>query len=127
MTIKEVSEKFDLTTDTLRYYEKAGLIPKVNRKGKNRDYNKQDIRWVEFIKCMRQAGLSIDILHEYVMLFEQGNTTTLKRKQLLEEQRKILSNKIVEMKTTLKKLDYKIDNYDAILKDKEKKLKDSIK
>ena len=57
MTITEVSEKFDLSPDTLRYYERIGLIPPVPRtSGGLRDYREGDLRWVEFIKCMRNAG-----------------------------------------------------------------------
>ena len=65
MTIAEVSKKFDLSQDTLRYYERIGLIPSVNRnKSGNRDYTEEDCRWVEFIKCMRSAGLPIEVLIE---------------------------------------------------------------
>lgn len=54
MTITEVSEKFNLTPDTLRYYERLGIIPRVNRnKSGNRDYSEEDCRWIEHIKCMR--------------------------------------------------------------------------
>jgi DNA-binding transcriptional MerR regulator len=67
MTIAEVSKKFDLTPDTLRYYEHIGLIPHVNRnKSGLRDYTEDDCRWVGFIKCMRNAVLPIEVLNEYV-------------------------------------------------------------
>ena len=60
MNIAEVSKKYDLTQDTLRYYERVGLLPRVNRTSSGiRDYTEEDCRWVEFIKCMRQAGLPI--------------------------------------------------------------------
>ncbi len=68
MTIAEVSKKFDLSQDTLRYYERIGLIPGVKRnKGENRDYSENECRWVEFAKCMRRAGLPIEALIEYVI------------------------------------------------------------
>lgn len=95
MTITEVSKKYELSTDTLRYYERIGLIPPVNRnKSGNRDYTETDCKWVNFIKCMRNAGLSIEILIEYVTLFQQGNDTIASRKQLLFEQRKQIVEKI---------------------------------
>lgn len=69
MKIAEVSEKHGLSADTLRYYERVGLIPPVTRsKSGIRDYGEQDIRRVEFIKCMRSAGLPIEVLIDYVAL-----------------------------------------------------------
>lgn len=76
MTIKEVSIKYEISADTLRYYERIGLIPTVNRKDNGiRDYTEEDCNWVEFIKCMRSAGISIEALIEYVTLSLQGPST----------------------------------------------------
>ena len=73
MTIAEVSRTYDLSADTLRYYERIGLIPPVHRSaGGIREYDEEDCRWIEFIKCMRGAGLPIESLVEYVALFQQG-------------------------------------------------------
>ena len=109
MTITEVSKKFELSQDTLRYYERIGLIPPVNRnKSGVRDYVEEDCKWVEFIKCMRGAGLPIEVLIEYVNLCKQGDKTFYARKELLKEQRINLSQKIEDMKKTLERLDYKI-------------------
>lgn len=118
MTIAEVSKKYGLTADTLRYYERIGLLPTVNRNSSgNRDYTQEDCRWVQFIKCMRSAGLSIETLIEYVSLFQQGNATTETRKELLLEQRKQIFEKIEELQGTLEYLDKKIDGYeDRMLK-----------
>lgn len=125
MKITEVSKKFELSQDTLRYYERIGLIPTVNRnKSGIRDYTEEDCRWVEFIKCMRGAGLPIEILIEYVALFQEGDKTIEARKELLIEQRKLLINRMEEMKKTLERLDYKIKRYeDATVLEKEKNLK----
>jgi len=112
MMIAEVSEKFDVSQDTLRYYERIGLLPRVNRtKSGIRDYTEEDCRWVEFIKCMRNAGLPIEVLIEYVALFQQGSETVEVRKELLIEQRKQLAMKLEDMQKTLDRLDYKIANY----------------
>ena len=68
MTISEVSNKYDLSAETLRYYERVGIIPPVNRnKNGIRDYTEVDCNWVNFIKCMRDAGLSIESLIEYLI------------------------------------------------------------
>ncbi len=126
MTITEVSKKYELSTDTLRYYERIGLIPPVNRnKSGNRDYTETDCKWVNFIKCMRNAGLSIEILIEYVTLFQQGNDTIASRKQLLFEQRKQIVEKIEELQSTLNYLDKKIDGYDELMLKCEDELKNN--
>jgi MerR family transcriptional regulator, aldehyde-responsive regulator len=124
MTIAEVSKKFNLSQDTLRYYERIGLIPGVNRnKSGIRDYTEEDCRWVEFNKCMRKAGLPIGVLIEYVALFQQGDKTIKARKELLIEQRKQLLEKMEGMKKTIERLDYKIDRYEQAVVEKENELK----
>ena len=124
MTIAEVSKKFNLSQDTLRYYERIGLIPGVNRnKSGIRDYTEDDCRWVEFNKCMRKAGLPIEVLIEYVALFQQGDKTIKARKELLIEQRKQLIEKMEDMKKTIDRLDYKIDRYEQAVVKKENELK----
>ncbi|MDF2985962.1 MAG: putative transcriptional regulator [Eubacterium sp.] len=124
MTIAEVSKKYDISQDTLRYYERIGLIPSVNRnKSGIRDYTEEDCKWVEFIKCMRGAGLPIEALIEYVTLFQQGDETMEARKQLLTEQRNALSNRVVEMKNTLQRLNNKIESYEQSVFRKEKELR----
>jgi DNA-binding transcriptional MerR regulator len=126
MMISEVSEKFDLSQDTLRYYERIGLFPSVNRnKSGIRDYTEEDCNWVEFIKCMRSAGLPIEVLIEYVGLFRQGDETSEARKELLIEQRKQLITRMEDMKKTLERLDYKIAVYEQVVVEKEKDLKRS--
>jgi DNA-binding transcriptional MerR regulator len=124
MTIAEVSEKFDISQDTLRYYERIGLIPRVNRnKSGIRDYTEEDCKWVEFIKCMRSAGLSIEVLIEYVGLFQQGDETIEARKELLVEERKKLITRMEDMKKVLERLDYKIARYEQTVVEKEKTLR----
>ena len=126
MTITEVSKKFDISQDTLRYYERIGLIPSVNRnKSGIRDYTEEDCKWVEFIKCMRSAGLSIEVLIEYVTLFQQGDSTVKARKELLAEQRNQMLGRMEDMKKTLERLNYKIERYEQTIVPKEKELKKS--
>ena len=72
MKISEVSKKFGVSEHTLRYYERIGLLPPVNRDKKGiRDYTEEDCEWISFIKCMRAAGLSIKTLIEYVTMFQE--------------------------------------------------------
>lgn len=125
MTISEVSKKFEVSVDTLRYYERIGLIPKVMRNGSgNRDFTEKDCGWVQFIKCMRGAGVSIESLIDYVKMFQEGSVTIHARKQLLIEEYENLSERIAEMQSVQEKLKAKIDNYENImLKYEEENLK----
>lgn len=124
MTISEVSKKYGLSADTLRYYEKEGLIPPVHRTEAGlRDYQPEDCDWVEFIKCMRGAGLSIDTLQKYVALFQKGDKTLVARKQLLLDERDRLQAQLKTMQATLKRLNYKIDVYEEKILAYEKNLK----
>ena len=118
MTITEVSKRYGLSADTLRYYERIHLIPPVHRNANGiRNYTQEDCNWIEFAKCMRSAGISIEALIEYVAMFQQGEATRECRKQLLIEEHEKLSARIQEMQDTLKRLEMKIDHYDdTILK-----------
>jgi len=124
MTITEVSQKFDISPDTLRYYERIGLIPRVNRnKNGVRDYTEQECKWVEFIKCMRASGMSIEVLIEYVGLFQQGDATVAARKEIFIEQRRLLLARMEEMQKTLARLDYKIAIYEQSIVERENELR----
>ena len=124
MTISEVSKKYGISTDTLRYYERIGLIPKVgkNRSG-NREFTEVDCNWVEFIKCMRGAGISIESLIDYVKLFQEGNNTIKARKQILVEEYEILSEKIKKLQEVQERLKFKIESYDKNILECEERLK----
>jgi DNA-binding transcriptional MerR regulator len=123
MTIAETAEKYGLTTDTLRYYERIGLIPPVQRnKAGNRDYGEIDHRVIGFVKRMRQAGVSVESLIEYTKLLRQGIQTRETRKAILREQRELIAARIAEMQQTLENLDYKIINYDTVIIEAEKKI-----
>lgn len=118
MQISKVSEQTDLSTDTLRYYERIGLLPPVNRnKNGIRNYQETDVERIEFIKCMKNTGLPLKSLIQYFELLQQGSKTMEARKDILVRQREELVSKIKEMQETLSFLDYKIGVYeDAILK-----------
>ena len=121
MKIAEVSEKYGLSVDTLRYYERVGLIPTVNRNESGiRDYNELDLRRVDFIKCMRGAGLPVEVLIEYVALVQHGDKTIEARKEILKEQREQLVSRMKEMQKTLDILDHKIEVYEKAVLKKEK-------
>jgi MerR family transcriptional regulator, aldehyde-responsive regulator len=123
MNISEVAKRFALTQDTLRYYEKVGLIPRVIRtSGGTRNYSEYDCGWIDFIKCMRNSGVQVDALVEYVRLFEQGNSTADERKQILVRERDRIAEQIAEMQRTLDRLNNKIERYEMDIIPAEKEL-----
>ena len=123
MKIAEVSEQYGISSDTLRYYERIGLIQPVNRNESGiRNYNELDLRRVDFIKCMRSAGLPVEVLIEYVGLVQQGDKTIKARKEILKEQRELLAARMKEMQKTLDILDHKIEVYENAVLKKEKRI-----
>ena len=125
MNIKKVSEQTGVSADTIRYYERIGLLPRVRRKKSGiRDFSEQDIATLEFIRCFRRAGMSVESLIEYMNLVEQGEGTEEARMHLLQEQRDKLDARIDELLATRNRMDYKIKNYQNILLEKENVLFD---
>jgi DNA-binding transcriptional MerR regulator len=123
MKIMEVSEQYGLSSDTLRYYERIGLIPPVHRNESGiRDYDELDLRRVEFIKCMRSAGLPIEVLIEYIALVQKGDKTIEARKEILVEQRELLVARMKDMQKTLDILNRKIEVYENAVLKKEKEI-----
>lgn len=117
MTIAQVSEKYGLSQDTLRYYERVGMIPPVHRTaGGIRDYTEEDCDWVSLAKCMRSAGLPVEAMAEYVRLAQQGDDTIPQRRDLLLEQRRQLEIQLENIAAMMQRLDYKISRYDVAIK-----------
>lgn len=117
MTIKEVSQKYNISQDTLRYYERVGMIPKVTRTASGiRDYQESDLSWVELVICMRSAGLPVEALIEYVELYQQGDQTFSARLELLQEQRRNLEEQQKQLQAAISKLDYKISRCEVAVK-----------
>ena len=125
MTIAEVSKQYGISADTLRYYERIGLIPPVPRtKSGIRDYDEVSCGWIELMKCMRAAGVQIEALIEYVALFQQGDSTVDARKAILIEQRDQLVERMADMQRSLDRLNYKIDRYEQGLMVREHQLRE---
>jgi DNA-binding transcriptional MerR regulator len=117
MTIKEVSEKYHITEDTLRYYERVGMIPPVSRtSGGIRDYQETDLGWVELAICMRNAGLPVEAMIEYVRLYQEGDSTFQARLELLQEQLDVLLEQQKKTQETIDRLEYKISRYKRAVK-----------
>ncbi len=117
MTIKEVCAKYNLTPDTLRYYERVGVIPEVTRtSGGIRDYGEADLGWVENAVCMRDAGVPVEMLIEYVKLYQEGDSTIDARTNLLKEAREQILETKKKYDMALERLDYKIGRYEIAKK-----------
>ena len=115
MIISEVSEKYGMTQDALRYYERVGLIPPVPRKPNGiRDYDDYSCGWIEFIHCMRKTGVPVEVLVEYVQLYQQGSKTKEIRKKLLLTELNRLDDRIANLQATRERLACKIENYDDL-------------
>lgn len=113
MTIQEVSKAYGFSAETLRYYERVGVIPPVTRTaGGIRSYTEEDLKWVENAKCMRAAGMSVEALAEYLRLFRLGDGTIQARLDLLREQRELLLEQQAKLAQTVERLNYKISRYE---------------
>lgn len=113
MTIREVCDKYHVSPDTLRYYERVGVIPTVNRtKSGVRDYTRQDLGCVENAICMRNAGVPVEMVVQYVKLCQQGDETFVARCDLLKGVRSELLKQIEKCQKELERLEYKIGRYE---------------
>ena len=117
MNIKKVSEQLGISSDTIRYYERIELVPPISRdKNGVRNFTDIDIQRLDFIKCMRHAGLSIESLHEYMHLYSLNDDRTIPaRKRILEEEAEKLDERIASLQETRAYLQHKIDIYESKL------------
>lgn len=115
MNIKKAAEIFDLNIDTLRYYERVGVVPPVTRNENGyRDYTTSDLNWIYLVKNLRNAGLSIESLIEFSQLAQLRGKQDVEsaQKQILKDQLVELDQKLAEMQEVRDLLVYKIDTYD---------------
>ncbi|GGE33394.1 stress response transcriptional regulator NmlR [Streptococcus himalayensis] len=126
MNIKKASELSGLSRDTIRYYEKIGLIPPIRRTSAGvRDFSEQDLAALEFVRCFRSAGVSVERLIEYISLCQDGEDEHVEeRRAILVDEREKLQKKADELLAAISRLDYKIDNYEQVLMGKERDLFD---
>ncbi|MCB5066731.1 MerR family transcriptional regulator [Streptococcus mutans] len=123
MNIKKVSEITDVSADTIRYYERIGLLPRITRTNSGvRDFTEREIGILEFVRCFRKAGMSVEALIEYISLLEEGEGTERERLRLLTERRDEMDDRIYELNQARERLNYKIENYENIIQKHEQKL-----
>ena len=112
MNIKSASDLLGISADTIRYYERVGLVPPITRTATGiRDFQDQDIEVLEFIKCFRSAGVSVDSLVDYMSLYQKGDETREERLDILEDEKKKLEERFSQLQTALNRLNLKIKLY----------------
>ena len=125
MNIKKVSDLTGISADTIRYYERIGLMPRVTRNQSGiRDFTEREIGLLEFVRCFRKAGVSVEALIDYVALLEEGEGTEEARLAILKEQAEKLDARLAELQAARERLAYKIDNYQELISQSERKLFD---
>ncbi|GAA1282854.1 hypothetical protein Psi02_31270 [Planotetraspora silvatica] len=116
LTIAQMAERTGLSADTLRYYEKAGLIEPVGRSaGNQRRYAATDLDWVEFLLRLRTTGMSIADMQRFARLRADGKATVADRLAVLREHRSGLDERIRALQQNADALDKKIDHYERLL------------
>ncbi|MFH8222477.1 MerR family transcriptional regulator [Streptomyces sp. NPDC018057] len=116
LTIAQAAERTGLSHDTLRYYERAGLIERVGRTtGNQRRYEATDLAWLEFLLRLRETGMSIADMQRFAALRAQGDATVPERLAMLREHRAGLADRIRALRRNAHTLDDKIDHYERLL------------
>ncbi|MGA4842242.1 MerR family transcriptional regulator [Streptomyces sp. G45] len=111
-TISEVAEVTGLTAHTLRWYERIGLMPHIDRSHTGqRRYRNRDLDWLRFVGKLRLTGMSVADMVSYAELVRAGEDTFAERQALLERTRRDVAARIAELQGTLAVLDHKIDFY----------------
>ena len=114
-SIKEVSEKTGLSVYTLRYYDKEGLLPLVKRTPSGiRQFSDNDIAWIGLICCLKNSGMSIDNIKEFMNLCLKGEETAETRKDMLLLHKQHILDQIQKLDKSLDTINYKIDHYKEI-------------
>ena len=113
-TVGEMAKRLDVPTSTLRYYDKEGLLPFVERSsGGIRMFQDKDMEWLQVIRCMKQAGMPLKSIREYIQLAMEVDGTISQRLDLFRKQREVLQEKMAELQRTMETLDYKCWYYEV--------------
>ena len=114
-TIRTMAARCGMTTHTLRYYERVGLIQPVGRaRNGHRRYSDADEAWLNFLHCMRATNMPIREMQRYAELREQGDATSLQRRKILEDHQAAIASQIIELQRAHELLTHKIANYRKI-------------
>lgn len=126
-TIGQISNMFDLSISTIRYYDKEGLLLNLERKSGIRKFTDRDVETLRVIECLKKSGLEIKEIRHFMELCQKGSSTYQERKQIFEDQKKIVLSEIERLKNTLDMLNFKCWYYEKAIKDgNENNLKEII-
>ncbi len=113
-TVGEMAKLLGVTASTLRYYDKEGLLPFVERSsGGIRMFRESDIEWLRVIECMKKAGMSIKDIRQYIELALKGDDTIELRLMMFRRQKEVLQQKMAEMQHTMPMVEYKCWYYET--------------
>lgn len=113
-TVGEMAQKLGVPASTLRYYDKEGGLPFVERSsGGIRMFRGTDFEWLQVIRCMKKAGMSIKDIRQYIELSMQGDDTIDTRLEMFRHQREVLTQQIQQLQHTLETVEYKCWFYEA--------------
>ena len=114
-TISQVSKLTGISPSTIRYYDKEGLLPRVERKNGIRLFTDTDIRWFHLLTCLKNTGMHIKRIREYAKLTLQGDTSLKERQALIREQRQFVQDQIDQLLFYMQELDFKEWYYNKAL------------
>ncbi|TFE22674.1 MerR family transcriptional regulator [Cohnella luojiensis] len=113
--IKEITELTGLSASTLRFYEKAGVIPFVKRDiNGNRIYDEENIQWMDFILALRETGMPINDIKNYVDLYKEGHSTLKERKEMMLQHKAKVEEEVAQIFKYLDKINYKLALYNIL-------------
>ncbi len=116
LTVKDVAKKFNISEHAVRYYSDENLIPNLKRdKNNNRIFDEETLNWIQGIICLRNCGMSIKSIKEYVNLCLIGDSTVKERKNIILEQKKLIDEEIKKLNQSSIFLNHKLEIYDKVL------------
>lgn len=116
LTEKDVAQKFNISEHAVRYYSDENLIPNLKRdKNNNRIFDEETLNWIQGIICLRNCGMSIKSIKEYVNLCLIGDSTVKERKNIILEQKKLIDEEIKKLNQSSIFLNHKLEIYDKVL------------
>ena len=120
-SIGEVAKMMGLTTHTLRFYDKEGLLPNVRKNSAGlRRFTDDDVRWLSILECLKSTGLQLKDIKHYIDLAKLGDESLQERLEMFKQQRIKVENQICELQKNLEKIDFKIKYYCEAIKNGEK-------
>lgn len=116
-TIGQVSQMFNIPISTLRYYDKEGFFPNLKRSSGIRRFGEQDIEALKVIECLKESGLELKDVKQFIKWVTKGSSTYKNRKELFEKRKIAVEQEIRKLQKTLNILEYKCWYYDKAIKD----------